>query len=93
MFLRTPVHRLSSGDIIFALRREVVGPDPSDSVVEVTQTMENRLDNLAYELYGSAELWWVIAELNHIVDPMTEVVMGTQLRVPSKERLFNILST
>ena len=92
MFIRTPVYSVN-GTIVFGLRREVVVPDPSDSVIEVTQTMVGDLNTLSYELYGTTELWWAIAELNHILDPMTEVVAGLQLRVPNRDRLFNILST
>jgi hypothetical protein len=92
MFIRTPVYNVNN-TIVFGLRREVIAPDPTDSIIGVTQTMVGDLGILAYELYGTSELWWVIAELNHILDPMTEVVEGLQLRVPSRDRLFNILST
>jgi hypothetical protein len=92
MFIRTPVYRVGE-DIVFGLRREVVMPDVTDVVIEVTQAMDGRLDVLAFELYGTSDLWWVIAELNQITDPMTEVKQGVELRVPRSERLFNILST
>jgi len=92
MFIRTPAYSVG-GDTVFGLRREVVWPDPTDTIMGVTQATAGKLDLIAYQLYGTADLWWVIAEMNHIIDPMTEVVIGTQLRVPRQDRLFNILST
>lgn len=92
MFIRTPVYNVNN-TIVFGLRREVVAPDPTDSIVTVTQPMVGDLSILAYELYGTPELWWVIAEMNQILDPMTEVVEGLQLRVPTRDRLYNIITT
>jgi hypothetical protein len=92
MFIRTPVYRVN-GTVVFGLRRDVVPPDVTDRVVEVTQPMEDRTDLLAFEFYGATELEWAIWEMNHIVDPMTEIKHGVQLRVPTRDRLFNILST
>jgi hypothetical protein len=92
MFRNTPAYN-NGTEVIFGLRQEVIVPDPTDKIVAVTQPFEGKLDVLAYELYGNTELWWVIAELNQIVDPLTEIKLGLQLRVPTKERLNNILST
>jgi len=91
MFRETPIHRVN-GEVVFALRQEVFLPDPTDLVVEVTQATAGKLDLIAFESYGKSELWWVIAELNQIVDPMTEIQVGVELRVPRRERVFNILT-
>lgn len=92
MFLRTPVYKVGT-DLVFGQRRESVTPDDTDMSIEVTQPMVGRLDLLAYDLYGNSELWWAIAELNNLVDPITEVTLGVQLRVPRRDRLFNILTS
>jgi hypothetical protein len=89
MFATTPIYQVGSS-VVFGLRRESILPDPTDSVVQVTQAWEGRLDLLSYELYGTVDLWWAVAELNHLVDPFTEVVSGVQLRVPSRDRLLNL---
>lgn len=91
MFLRTPIYRVAS-DLVFGLRQGVIMPHQSDAVIEVTQPVEHRLDLLAYQFYGTPDLWWVIAEINQLLDPFTEVVVGKELRLPQRERLFNALS-
>ena len=92
MFVRTPAYRVDDV-VVFGLRREVIVPDVTDMIIEVTQAMSGRLDLLSYELYGTSDLWWVICDLNQIVDPMTEANTGAQLRVPRRDRLFSVLST
>lgn len=38
--------------------------------VSVTDRYRNRLDNLSYDLYRTTDLWWIIALINEISDPM-----------------------
>jgi hypothetical protein len=92
MFIDTPVYDVS-GTTVFGLRREVIPPDPSDRIITITQQLQSRLDLLSGEIYGTVNLWWILAEANQMVDPWTEVSAGTKLRVPLKDRVFAILST
>ena len=46
------------------------------------------LDELAHRLYGSGELWWVIADANGIADPLEPLRAGVVLRCPSPETVF-----
>lgn len=92
MFGTTPVYSVG-GEVVFGLRRDSIIADETDSILEVTKPWEDRLDNLAFELYGDPKLWWVIAELNHILDPFTEIKVGTELRIPRKERLMHLLES
>jgi hypothetical protein len=91
-FSNTPVYQVGS-DVVFGLRRTVIPPDPTDFIVQVTQGLIGRLDLIAYEVYGSVELWWVIAEANQIVDPLTEVTLGYELIMPTANRVKHILGT
>jgi len=59
----------------------------------VTQVNENDLPAIATTLYGNPQLWWTIAELNSIVDPLTEVTSGTALRVSTQARINDLLSS
>lgn len=92
MFRQTPLYEID-GDLTFGLRRVTVLPANDDRMLDVVQAMESRLDLLSNDLYGTPHLWWAIAELNALVDPMTEVKIGSQLRVPTKARLMALLST
>lgn len=92
MYYRTPVYQVGE-DIVFGLRRDSIPPDVTDRIIEVTQPQANRLDLISHETLGSAELWWVIAELNHLMDPMVDADVGAKLRIPTRERVSNLLTS
>ena len=54
---------------------------PSDQDSYVIVNRENRLDLVAESIYGNAELWWVIALANDILNPF-DVPVGITVRVP-----------
>ncbi len=59
-----------------------------DKYHEVGSGEEGRLDLIAHEYYGSALLWWVVAEANEIFHPFKDVVSGKVLRIPSTNYVF-----
>lgn len=58
-----------------------------DNYFTVTSQYENRLDLVAYEVYGSSLYWWAIASASGIYDPF-DVKVGTILRVPPIETVL-----
>jgi hypothetical protein len=60
-------------------------------------TIENqynrRPDLLAYDLYGSAQLWWIFVQRNMDVlkDPIYDFVAGTVIFCPKKSNLQKFL--
>ena len=48
---------------------------------------ENRLDAISYKFYGTPALWWVLARVNDIADPLVGVEPNAMIRVPTKARL------
>lgn len=42
---------------------------------------KDRLDLLAFNYYKNAQLWWVIADVNHIAFPL-EIAIGTRIFIP-----------
>tara|TARA_R100000008_G_scaffold86729_2_gene81176 strand:+ start:1187 stop:1462 length:276 start_codon:yes stop_codon:yes gene_type:complete len=52
--------------------------------VHVITTSGDRLDILAYQYYGDPQLWWYIAQANHLSSMNVEE--GLQLRIPSDVR-------
>lgn len=42
-----------------------------------------RLDLISYAEYNTVELWWLIAKMNNIIDPLEEVNTGLVLQIPS----------
>lgn len=51
-----------------------------DVYIELTSTI--RLDQLATEYYGDPKLWWTIAQINNIKNPLTDLKPGMMIRIP-----------
>jgi len=61
--------------------------DPTDRVYIVKAgPFAGRLDRISTAFYGTSRLWWIIAQVNNILDPEFEVVPGRVIYVPSNER-------
>ena len=86
MYQRTPVYNLD-GVAVPGLRVPVVYEDPSDRHYVVDQLHAGRWDLLAHELLGDAELWWVLCDLNKVMDPQASPLAGDRIRVPALQRL------
>lgn len=59
-----------------------------DSWHEVGPGEDHRPDLVALLYYGSAELYWVLAAANKMIDPFAETVIGYRMRIPNRENLF-----
>ena len=73
--------------VVFGLMHPSVVPANSDELWLVPSAGVPRLDLLANDFYGVPDLWWVIASVNNILDPLVSVPVGTPIRVPTKNRL------
>ena len=60
-----------------------------DSFYTVEPGLEGRMDLISNKFYGTPFLWWVIAEVNHISNPM-KVEAGVILRIPYMSNLYSI---
>lgn len=56
--------------------------EPSDNDIFVVSNVGDRLDLLAFQYYGDATMWWVIANANQIGKGTLNIKPGTQLRIP-----------
>jgi len=72
--------------------RRIIPTDESDTIFTVDNFHTNRLDLISTIFYGEPRWWWVIAQMNNILDPNQEVYSGRQLAIPSKDRLMLILN-
>lgn len=67
--------------------------DVTDITVYIDVKYKSRPDLIAYEYYGDTSLTWVVLQYNNIVDVETELVVGSNITIPSKDRVyFNILT-
>ncbi len=46
-----------------------------------------RPDLISYRLYGKSSYAWLVLQYNNIVDPETELLPGTSIRMPTQSRL------
>lgn len=53
-----------------------------DKFFMVDKGFENRIDLISHEVYGTSMLWWAIAVMNNIENPL-EVKAGLVLRIPT----------
>ena len=86
MFATTAVYEVAAG-IVFGLMRDVVVPDPSDATFKVPPNAKFRLDLISAKFYGTPALWWVLARVNNIEDPLVGATVNTNIRVPTIQRL------
>lgn len=68
-----------------------VPESPLDLWIEVTLVNYRRLDLIAWKYYGNVKLWWVIAMVNDIIDPWTDLEPGDLIRIPTSMNVFNAL--
>lgn len=59
----------------------------------INETYNLRPDLLAYDLYGTPNLWWVFAQRNpnSLTDPLLGFVTGTNIYLPKKSTLKSVL--
>ena len=65
---------------------------PRDQVTDVdvviTPAYAGRPDLIAYDYYGHTSLTWIVLQYNDIVDDLTELITGTEITIPSAQRVF-----
>lgn len=69
-------------------RKFVIKESTKDIFYSVEKGYENRLDLISYKFYNSPFLWWAIASMNHIDNPM-KVEAGMVLRIPSMSSIYS----
>ncbi len=67
--------------------RTIFPVDTSDGTYILEKIYEGRPDKLASVLYGDSSLWWLILQYNNILDLNEEFVEGTELTIPTKDRV------
>ena len=62
----------------------------NDTVFEVTNSTENRLDRISLICYNDPQYWWVIAEANFIFDAISDIPVGATLRIPPLDAILGL---
>ena len=67
--------------------------DQSDLIHIVSESNQYDLHKISSIYYNDTRYWWLIAQYNKIIDPLTEIVNGLELKIPSPNRISAMLST
>lgn len=64
--------------------------DSNDKTYIIESKYHLRPDKLAYDLYGSPDLWWVfiVSNMNIIKDPLYDFRTGLEIVVPNKNKVI-----
>jgi hypothetical protein len=83
---KTPINNSGYLDILKIRPIPIAG---DDILYEITPPYNYRPDLLAYDLYGSKDLWWVFAQRNVDIlkDPVFDFVAGTKIYLPQGDFL------
>lgn len=84
-----PVFKAGENLILNTFEKPIYTSATDDSYFTVIDKYQGRLDLISAAVYGTTELWWLIAYTNNILDPFTEVVAGTQLVIPPASEARN----
>jgi hypothetical protein len=64
-----------------------------DIQYKIDDNEAGRPDLIAYNAYGRVSLAWLVMQYNTIVDPVTELVSGVILLLPSEQRVMTSILT
>lgn len=91
----SPWHETSfnAGNYLDFMEKRFILPDPNDILYEIQPQYTYRPDLLAFDLYGSAKLWWVFAfrNMENLKDPVFDFVPGNKIYLPKKSTLSAII--
>lgn len=75
------------------LKIRPVSSEPDDILYTIGPQYTHRPDLLAYDLYGTADLWWVFIQRNLDVlqDPIFDFVPGKKIYLPKERSLRSVL--
>lgn len=87
----SPYHTttIRDGQYLDLLSIRPVPASDDDQLYVIQPQYAYRPDLLAYDLYGSKDLWWVFAQrnMNVLKDPVNDLVAGVEIYLPNQNYL------
>ena len=82
-----------SNNYLNILKIRPVSAEADDPIYTIEPQYSHRPDLLAHDLYGTNKSWWVFIQRNLDVlqDPIYDFTPGTQIHLPKKASLIDIL--
>lgn len=88
-YFTTPVN----GEYLGVMVNRSIPKYADDVRFTINETYNLRPDLLAFDLYGTPNLWWVFAQRNpnSLTDPLLDFVTGNSIYLPKKSTLKSVL--
>ncbi len=67
--------------------RRILERQDDDIRIIIKSTEGQRPDLISHRVYGKATYSWLVLQYNNIVDPVTEMIPGKELFLPTQVRL------
>lgn len=85
----TPINSLYLETLVY----RTIPIDQYDVSYIIENQYKHRPDLLAYDMYGSAKLWWVFVYRNRDIlkDPVYDFLPGVTIKCPNKSKLISSL--
>lgn len=68
--------------------RKIMTAAVSDVPFIITSKYHKRPDLLAFDVYGSSTMMWLVLQFNNIVDINEEFIDGKEIMLPLKSRVY-----
>ncbi len=93
----TPVTELHSGgfdtDVFTSAYANIRWGVVVDTIIVVDAKYEANLPGLAFDYYGNQEYWRAILNFNGLIDPISDVCVGTTLAMPSRSSIDQFMTS
>lgn len=87
------ISEVANGKIEWWERSTSFTSDDTDSEYAVENRYEGRLDKIASDFFGNPRYWWIIAQINNILDPIKEITPGRIIKIPSLQRVQTLMTS
>ena len=85
-YVRTTHYSDRDGTVYIGTRRGIQPNNYKDNV-KYTVKQGDRIDLLAKRFYNNPDMYWIITDFNDLQDPLISLTPGTELIIPSLERI------
>lgn len=74
------IFKFKEGDLMMDRIPHIYTPSAKDIFYTILEG--DRLDTLAFKYYGDSSLWYILADVNEIFNPLEILVPGDELIIP-----------